>query len=290
MAIFFRQSYNVKPQRWGSFADVQYAIRKNSEKIYGIDPDNDVLVMPLFWGLPPLDYSGYNNHGVNYGATYKDGSLNFAGAGDYVDCGQKTSIDITSSLTLSVRIKPVSLLGYSTIFGMWSVSNCQYKLAASLNGNGYPYIDVSDTGDSDNYRNASTQINTAQYHHIVGVYNSSLQTLDLYISGDLSNGALTGTVPASLYNGNTNLQITQQSGGGNPYTGFIDEVRISNVVRTADQIALFHDRPWALYQPVSRPVYFFQAEAGGFSIPVAMQNMRGGFNPIGMRGGFINAD
>lgn len=30
--------------------------------------------------------------------------------------------------------------------------------------------------------------------------------------------------------------------------------------------------------------------AGGISIPVAMQNMRGGFNPIGMRGSFINAD
>lgn len=28
---------------------------------------------------------------------------------------------------------------------------------------------------------------------------------------------------------------------------------------------------------------------GGISIPVVMQNMRGGFNPIGMRGGFINA-
>lgn len=29
--------------------------------------------------------------------------------------------------------------------------------------------------------------------------------------------------------------------------------------------------------------------ASGISIPVAMQNMRGGFNPVGMRGGFINA-
>lgn len=28
--------------------------------------------------------------------------------------------------------------------------------------------------------------------------------------------------------------------------------------------------------------------AGGLSIAVAMNNMRGGFNPIGMRGGFIN--
>ena len=28
--------------------------------------------------------------------------------------------------------------------------------------------------------------------------------------------------------------------------------------------------------------------AGGLSIPVALQNVRGGFNPIGTRGGFIN--
>ena len=42
--------------------------------------------------------------------------------------------------------------------------------------------------------------------------------------------------------------------------------------------------------------YAFQAQpfvpnpevVGGLSIPVAMQNIRGGFNPIGMRGGFVN--
>jgi len=33
---------------------------------------------------------------------------------------------------------------------------------------------------------------------------------------------------------------------------------------------------------------FEYVAAGGLSIPVAMQNMRGGFNPISMRGGFIN--
>ena len=60
-----------KPRKWGSFQDVQYAIRKNAEKIYQIDPDSMVLCMPLFWGLPPLDYSKFGNHGTNYGATYQ---------------------------------------------------------------------------------------------------------------------------------------------------------------------------------------------------------------------------
>jgi len=45
-----------------------------------------------------------------------------------------------------------------------------------------------------------------------------------------------------------------------------------------------NDRPWALYEPVQRPTYFFLPS--GVSIPVFMQNMRG--NQIGMRGGFIN--
>ena len=98
-----------KPRRWGSFQDVQYAIRKNAEKIYQIDPDSIVLCMPLFWGLPPLDYSGKNNHGTNYGATYKDGGLDFDGSNDYISSTGVNEIDGATELSLCVWVKHSSL-------------------------------------------------------------------------------------------------------------------------------------------------------------------------------------
>ena len=60
-----------KPRLWGSFSDRQYAIKKNLEKIYKINPGNMSLCLPLFWGLPILDYSGEANRGINQGAQYK---------------------------------------------------------------------------------------------------------------------------------------------------------------------------------------------------------------------------
>ena len=48
MAIFLRHSYNVFPSLWGSDADVQYAVKTNCEKIYGIDSDKLVLAMPMW--------------------------------------------------------------------------------------------------------------------------------------------------------------------------------------------------------------------------------------------------
>jgi len=57
--------------------------------------------------------------------------------------------------------------------------------------------------------------------------------------------------------------------------GAISEVRIASIVYTANQIALFHDRPWDIYRPVSRPVYFLPGEAPpSLSIPVARRRGR----------------
>ncbi|MBE9483731.1 MAG: hypothetical protein IMY74_02725, partial [Bacteroidetes bacterium] len=106
MGIFLKHGYNVKPPRWGSPADVRYAIKINAEKIYDVDPNSIVLAMPLFWGLPLLDYSGKNNHGTNHGATYKDGSLLFDGVDDYVEFNQDISLEFgTGNFSIHFKFK-----------------------------------------------------------------------------------------------------------------------------------------------------------------------------------------
>ena len=269
MAIFLRQSHLVKPPRWGSFADVQYAIRVNSEKIYGCNPDNDVLVMPLFWGLPPLDYSGYNNNGTNYGATYKDGSLDFGGADDYV---YKAGNPIAGAMTICVRAKTSNVLE-----GIVHYNEANPPVASTfdrqlyIDSNGYATFRVYNGGAQ--LTTGITNIADGDYHYIVGTINTVLGN-SIWVDGTLENTNSGGT---DGYNGYSSaffyVGVSCIVASVSYFDGFIDEVRISNVARTADQIALFHDRPWDLYRPVSRPVwsiptgaYTITATEGSYSI------------------------
>ena len=271
-----------KPRKWGSFQDVQYAIRKNAEKIYQVDSDSMVLCMPLFWGLPPLDYSRKNNLGTNYGATYKDKSLYFDGSDDYVDVDNALSLNL-QTFTVSLWVNQKSNVAWARIIHKGTDTKKNYSLLKHSDGRPYLVISSSET-EYNTYDGSVTILPNDQRHHLIGTYDGATMR---YYYDSVREGLEPNFGGGSLDTTTTNVKIG--TGGGIYFNGTIDEVRISNVARTAEQIALFHDRPWALYQPVSRPVYFFQA-AAGISIPVAMQNMRGGFNPIGIRGGFINAD
>ncbi len=56
-------------------------------------------------GTTLSDLSGYGNHGTISGATFdSNGYFVFDGSNDSVDCGDDTSLDITSTITLSVWV------------------------------------------------------------------------------------------------------------------------------------------------------------------------------------------
>ena len=262
-----------KPRLYGSFQDRQYSIWRNLEKIYGVDHKTEVLIIPGFWGLPPRDYSKYGNHGTNHGATYKDGSLDFDGSNDYVDL-ISTIIDPSNTDFTVSAISKIDTL------------NVDRNIIAYDGGSPEMYYLYYDTPDLKTYDQTSGKItllaspSVDTWYHIVLVSQSG--DITGYVNGEKKVGPQT----FAFHTPSVNLLIG--AGASRYHDGIIDEVRISKAARTSDQIALFYDRPWDLYRPVARVIYSIPA-AGGISIPVAMQNMRGGFNPIGMRGGFINA-
>lgn len=278
--IFLRQSHNIKPPRWGSPADVQYAIRKNSEKIYDCDPDNDVLVMPLFWGLPPLDYSGFNNHGTNHGAVFKDGNLNFNGIDNKITVDANTSLDTGNNLTISLWVKrnEALLADYKALVAYSEdVTDSQYSLFYNADErlSFWIYENISWRGFT-----GTAQIQDIKMHHIVLIWDGA--NIWTYIDGSEDNTGAFAYIPN---NNMETLWIGNEKTAGRELDGQISEVRVSGTARTANQIALSHDRPWDLYRPVSRPVYSIPAV--GVTIPIFMQNMRGGYNLMS-RGGFIN--
>ena len=261
MAIFLRQSHNIKPPIWGSPADVQYAIRKNAEKIYQIDPGSLVLVCPYFWGLPPLDYSGKNNHGTNYGATYKDGGLDFDGD-DYIDCGGSSSWDGLDKLTISAWFKYTHTSPAETehIVGNYDNDDDDSGFAVYFGSSDIWSFRVHD-GISAVLARFVLATSDSRTHLACVAPGSGNGKLKVYINGVEPSYSTQEDQIGSITNSADNMII-----GANADTlsrFFIDsivEIRISNVAHTADQIVLFHDRPWDLYRPVSRPVYFLPTE------------------------------
>ena len=251
MGIFLRQSYNVKPPRWGSPADIEYAIKVNAEKVYDVDPDSIVLAMPLFWGLPCLDYSGKRNDGVNHGAYYKDGELEFDGSTAYIDLGNV--VNLTTAITLSIRMK-TSLSGIQIMISKWGNIgggdiNQSYSLALIT---GAPRLAINAINGTDLYTTTNETVDDGQSHYIVGTADNNTYNHKIYIDGILKK---------TEYYAQEIIKITTdplQIGLGSTYffNGSIFDVRIANVARTADQTALFHALPYGLYQPVIRRTYY----------------------------------
>ena len=263
---YLRQSHNVKPVRWGSEADVQYAIAKNSEKIYGVDPDSNVLTMPLFFGFPCLDFSGKQNHGTPYGGVaYHSGSLNFDGVDDYVGATDKNSLDIVDDLTLSVWIKTTDNNTLRGIIGKdtdTSLNICPYTLY--YNSGEVRFL--MGQGTSFALAETNTVENNGTWKHIVATIDNT-NILKIYI-----NSVQTGTTPTfsgTRQSNNNELWIGKMPLYNGVLSALIDEVRINNIVLTAEQNALFYARKWDLYRRVGR-TYYSVAAAPSIYIPRIM--------------------
>ena len=289
MGIFLRQSHNIKPRIWGSPADVQYAIRRNMESIYKCNPDNEVLVMPWFWGFPLLDYSKFGNHGTNYGSTYKDGGLFFDVSGNdtYIKVANDSSFDFPddTNFSLFAQFKTTAIKIRNGLIGKYDVDASPYEgYAFLLNRVAADGKIAFLPGTYPNHTTTPLTYNDGILHRAAATLNGN--TAAIYVDGrSVISDSITPNVWGDDYNdlyiGSQNYLPTTRG-----FDGFLYEARISNVARTADQIALFHDRPWDLYRRVARPIWSIPAV--GVTIPIFMQNMRGSFNSPGTRGGFIN--
>ena len=248
MGIYLRQSHLVKPARYGSEADVQYSIAKNSEKIYGVDPDSNVLVMPLFFGFPCLDYSGKQNHGTPYGGVaYHSGSLDFDGVDDYV--GVPTINEVVTNVTYSAWINPDSIGAWNGII----FSRSAYNVGMIFHSSG----NVGYTWQNDYNFNSGLASPVDKLSFVSVTFYPAGATVYVGTDGVLSS-ASSGTAHVAQTMNDVKIG-TDDNQATRWFNGLIDEVRISNVALTAEQIALFYERPWDLYRRVGRTYYSITA-------------------------------
>lgn len=193
------------------------------------------------------------NNGAVKGATVTEGKTNqgyyFDGNNDYIEITDSNSLDLNSSFSIGAWINFSSLPGA----GEWDgfITKGLYGENTGNDHNYYFGIDNSVWGTgygiSFGFENSEGKNNATRYqftpslgkwYHIIGVFDDSANTMAIYMNGSL----------VAQTSGNTLVPITQnqpvfigrnQNGSSsiNYFNGVIDEVFISNLSLSSDQIS-----------------------------------------------------
>jgi hypothetical protein len=226
--------------------------------------------------------NGTDNNSPTFGASGKvNGAINFDGINDVVNFGYANSVNITRPLTIETWIKPTTVPGGNTsepIVFRDDGSRMNYSLSIAsgsyVNNTGVKVLFWrEDVVDTDNKTYGTTEIAAGNWYHIVIVDAGSqgvAGNFSIYINGGSPEGVLSCNLTA--YDGATHkLTIAdtngERIGGGSYFNGTIDEVRISNTVRSAAWIK-------TSYNNQSNPAAFFTlgAEANNFVAPTVTTN------------------
>jgi hypothetical protein len=156
----------------------------------------------------------------------------FDGQGTQVTIGKSALFNITGALTLEawVKVDPQQTCPYPRIINKFNhVENKGYNLIVN---NGRLYLEVRDVNGK--LRGAAGgPINDGMWHHVAGTFTNT--TMRVYKDGALD--AETTFAPTAIAVSGNDLRIGFDGGSErSPFKGAIDEVRIWNVARSAEEI------------------------------------------------------
>jgi len=184
------------------------------------------------------DISGYGNDGTLVGDTHfidsdiEGHALSFDGTGDYVDCGNGESFNITSAITVLYWEYDISPVHTSGRVGKKSIFDISRRGVSDIYT--HVYVDSAYQG-----LYGTDKLTPGAWHHVVMTYDSLTRELAVFINGikELSK-ILTGlseyTLNASVYN----LEIGRMGYQGtiDYFHGLIDDVRIYSEALSAAEI------------------------------------------------------
>ena len=158
------------------------------------------------------------------------------GAGDYVNCGTDTSLNMYNRLTLEAWVfLAESQPGlYPRLIDKYNyILHQGYNLILIYNGT----VPMLEFWGDDNLRHnvaADSSINDSTWHHLAVTFDDSIQCI--YVDGRLAGQTIEDTrriIPCDNIMG---LGNNRDGNVWHPFQGRMDEVRIWNVARSHDQI------------------------------------------------------
>jgi len=176
-----------------------------------------------------LDSSGNSNTGTPTGTTVVTGLLGNArslNGSSYITVADSNSLDLTSALTIEAWVNHQGAADEQYVVFKRSGESC-YGFSINTSNNLYLR-----TGDGSNCDGIATSANVPrnQWNHVAMTVSGT--TVKGYV-----NEVWLATITGRNITANTaNLFIGADSNGNRRFNGIIDEVRISNTARTADQI------------------------------------------------------
>jgi hypothetical protein len=168
-------------------------------------------------------------------------SFQFDGVDDYIDCGNDSSLQITSELSISFWFKSSSTSDQAVItkdnLGQrcWGIWNNQYGLSSNKL---QFYVFNSNLATS---VESSTNLNDGNWHNIVCVFKPSTY-LRIYADGSL-DAENTTSIPPSIDNDIVDFLIGGIISSGNPlymFQGNVDEVAVFNSDQSANISTIYN--------------------------------------------------
>jgi hypothetical protein len=167
------------------------------------------------------------------------GALSFDGVDDYVSVPAVDALDITNEISISAWAKANSLdsSGDGIVYkpNVWGLD---IKSDGAIRSAFY----TSDNGNLIAYDSDAGEITTNEWFHVAVTYDGA--NVKIYKNGvRVKSFALTGAIQTSV----NNLKIGEEYNSTYNFNGLIDEVRIYNYARTAEQVRQDYNAGLAAY-------------------------------------------
>jgi hypothetical protein len=206
-----------------------------------------------YWKLDESSGNAADSHGSNnltntntvtYSAAKINNGANFVDTSSQkltITDASQTGLDITGALTISFWFKRPTTGKYTDI-NKWSQAGgehqCSYQV--DLYSDNTLYFQVSSSGYVDAGRaywaSNSTFTETSNWHFLVCTYVPSTSMI-VYLDGDVWEGTVNGTIPASIFNSSTDFKIGFLPLGTDLYdTSSFDEVGIWNRALSSTEV------------------------------------------------------
>ena len=206
-------------------------------------------------------------------------SVDFDGVDDYIDLGNPTALQVTSSFSISLWFKSTDTSDYILISKDNTSGHLTNDRSWALWGNRYGGTNVVNfnvrNGSNSFAVQSTSDYNDGSWHHLVATYEAST-ALKVYVDGSLE-ATNTTSIPSSINNVGTNVNIGRAANGVYYANAKIDEVGLFNSVLSASNVTAIYNSGTPLSLSSYSPVAWYRM-GDGDTFPTLTDNGSGGNN------------
>ena len=207
-------------------------------------------------------------------------SVDFDGVDDYVDLGNPTALQFTSSFSISLWFKSTDTSDYILISKDKTSGHATLERSWALWGNRYGGTNVLNfnvrSGSTSHYLPGTVDHNDGNWHHVVATFEAST-ALKLYVDGSLEATKTSPTPPSTINNVPTNANIGRSTSNLYYANAKIDEVGLFNSVLSASDVTAIYNSSNPLSLSSYSPLAWYRM-GDGDTFPTLTDNGSGGNN------------